>query len=134
MQTQTSTTFGGETPRTAALSCVRHLCLHARKVRRPGFPLHLTVVCRSLGALIWRLTSTGLSAAAWISREAPTVAHRGKKGSTMRLTLSQWVLLLALVMGGCAPKPFMAVLEPRMSEDRCQASGGVLVGTMCYQG
>ena len=60
MQTQTSTTFGGETPRTAALSCVRHLCLHARKVRRPGFPLHLIVVCRSLGALIWRLTSTGL--------------------------------------------------------------------------
>jgi hypothetical protein len=134
MQTQTSTTFGGETHRTAALSCVRHLRLNSRKVRSPGFPIHLTFVCRSLVAIIWRLTYTGLSAAAWISREAHTMANQGKKGSTMRLTLSQWALLLALVMGGCAPKPFMAVLEPRMSEDRCKVSGGVLVGTMCYQG
>jgi len=61
------------------------------------------------------------------------MANQGKKGSTIRMTLSRWALLLELVMGGCAPAPLTAVLEPRMSEDRCKAGGGVLVGTMCYQ-
>ena len=52
----------------------------------------------------------------------------------MRLALSQWALLLGLLVGGCVAGPSTAVHKPQTAEDPCTASGGVMVGTTCYPG